>query len=381
MPLAPGSDRATISRNISELTHHGSRPRSHEQIVAIALANADRHPHKDAGGAIPPKEYIEPPADKNRKGGETPSVPGTHDRPDFSNPNDLAPAVPPNRQDEREQGSKAGGHVGLAFGGSMSHGDPLGGLAKPHAVSLGKIAPLAPPKAAMTNIPHPWFERQEARSMGKGFAEGGHVGLASGGGVYPDMPFDGGLIGGSGGGRTDRLPLSVPNDSHVVTADVMSGMGQGHTAFGGRLLTQALRIGPYGVPVPTEIHGHGAPHAPAAPSQHALGESHGGRAQDHGGRVGILAASGEFVIPAEDWVAKDDIDGEHYLHRGVRSLGRDECAKNGKSNPSDEQIMRAGHDVVDRMIKNTRDFVIAWLKRAPKPKKADGGAVGLAAAA
>lgn len=51
MPLLPGSDRATISENIDELTHHGSRKRSHAQIVAIALSNADRHPHADGGSA------------------------------------------------------------------------------------------------------------------------------------------------------------------------------------------------------------------------------------------------------------------------------------------------------------------------------------------
>ena len=50
MPLLPG--KANIGRNISELTHHGSRPRSHQQIVAIALANADRHPRTDGGAAV-----------------------------------------------------------------------------------------------------------------------------------------------------------------------------------------------------------------------------------------------------------------------------------------------------------------------------------------
>lgn len=42
MPLETGSSRETISRNIHELTHHGSRRRSHRQIVAIALAQARR---------------------------------------------------------------------------------------------------------------------------------------------------------------------------------------------------------------------------------------------------------------------------------------------------------------------------------------------------
>lgn len=49
MPLLPG--RKNISRNISELTHHGSRPRSHAQIVAIALSEADRHPRANGGSA------------------------------------------------------------------------------------------------------------------------------------------------------------------------------------------------------------------------------------------------------------------------------------------------------------------------------------------
>src|SRR6266699_272651 len=50
MPLLPGKEN--IGANISELTHHGSRPRSHAQIVAIALSNADRHPNRASGGGI-----------------------------------------------------------------------------------------------------------------------------------------------------------------------------------------------------------------------------------------------------------------------------------------------------------------------------------------
>ena len=42
MPLKRGKSRKVISENISELTHHGSRPRSHKQIVAIALSEARR---------------------------------------------------------------------------------------------------------------------------------------------------------------------------------------------------------------------------------------------------------------------------------------------------------------------------------------------------
>lgn len=38
MPLRPG--KANIGYNIKELTEHGSRPRGHKQIIAIALHEA-----------------------------------------------------------------------------------------------------------------------------------------------------------------------------------------------------------------------------------------------------------------------------------------------------------------------------------------------------
>lgn len=40
MPLT-----GNVSADISELTHHGSRPRSHRQIVAIALHEHAKHMH------------------------------------------------------------------------------------------------------------------------------------------------------------------------------------------------------------------------------------------------------------------------------------------------------------------------------------------------
>jgi hypothetical protein len=43
MPLVPGNSRSAISKNIKELTEHGSRPRSHQQILAIALSHAAKY--------------------------------------------------------------------------------------------------------------------------------------------------------------------------------------------------------------------------------------------------------------------------------------------------------------------------------------------------
>jgi hypothetical protein len=46
MPLKSGRSQKTISSNISELTHHGTRKRSHKQIIAIALAKARERGYK-----------------------------------------------------------------------------------------------------------------------------------------------------------------------------------------------------------------------------------------------------------------------------------------------------------------------------------------------
>lgn len=71
MPLKPGSSPQVISQNIDELTHHGSRLRSHKQIVAIALSNADRSktPHMPSGTPHPRDGSVETPHPIRRKEG------------------------------------------------------------------------------------------------------------------------------------------------------------------------------------------------------------------------------------------------------------------------------------------------------------------------
>lgn len=366
MPLAPGSDRATISENISELTHHGSIPRPHRQIVAIALANADRHPHKADGGPID-LSYSAP-----------------LDRWELQRPpltNGIGHNSPP---------SQAGpvsltGDIGSAGLGRMppmtveyTHREPFsaGGIAGSGAPPHVKLL-ASPSKGIGGGPPHemspsqgtPWWTRSAAR-------EGMHSGFADGGGVMSsseaspwweradarimDQPFSGGLINSAGAGRTDRLPLAVGTESHVVTGDVVSGLGQGNTLAGARILSQALRVGPYGTALPHEIRGHGVPEPrpPTLPASET-GLASGG----HAHRVSILAAGGEFVIPADDWVDRDPQDGKQYVHRGVRSLG--------------EGDLKRGHDLIDRMMKNVREHTIKFLRSAPLPKKSIGGAVGV----
>lgn len=54
MPLKKGNKPEVISQNISELTHHGSKPRSHEQIVAIAVHKSKEN-EKPAAASAPKK--------------------------------------------------------------------------------------------------------------------------------------------------------------------------------------------------------------------------------------------------------------------------------------------------------------------------------------
>lgn len=166
--------------------------------------------------------------------------------------------------------------------------------------------PLSPNQAV------PFFARQADRSLDS--AEQYHPG---------------GLINSGVAGRTDRLPLAVGTDSHVVPADVVSGLGQGNTMAGAHVLSAALGIGPYGTPLPKIAHGSGAPRPPRAQSQASGGNS----------QAKILAAGGEFIVPREV----------------VERLG------NGD--------LKAGHKALDEMIKRVRKHNIKFLKSAPAPKK------------
>ncbi len=287
MPLASGSDQATISRNISELTHHGSIPRSHRQIVAIALSNADRHPHKAFGGGMGMGHIGHVTA--------APKMGGSHA---VMSPSMATPWW--TRASEREMTSQPSG------------------MGMPH-MQAGGMMPMGEAS--------PWWERQDSRQIN-------------------DIPHGGGLIGGSGAGRTDRLPLDVAADSHVIPADVLSGIGQGHSLAGAKFLQAAMATGPYGTPFPHEVHGHGPPRAPGV-SQHMLGEASGGNTR----RTSILAASGEMIIEPHDVEALG--------HRGH------ECGLAKKGEPP----METGHRLIDEMIHHVRQFTIQWLKHAPPPKK------------
>ena len=183
----------------------------------------------------------------------------------------------------------------------------------------------------------PWYERQEAREI-----------------TGNEINHGGGLLNSSIAGRTDRLPVAVAADSHVIPAAEMSGLGQGNTQAGARIISEALKIGPYGTQEPAMVHGSGPPphHPPPVPGQ-VMHEMEGGLAE--GGSTAphkiahCLMAGGEFVIPAEDWH-----DGESW-YRGVRSTGEGDIEK--------------GHKRLRDMTMRIRAHTIKTLKELPGPKK------------
>lgn len=248
---------------------------------------------------------------------------------------------------------------------------------RPHHAFGGGIGSVHIPKmAAMHSSPMsssqgtPWWTRSEAHEVNapinSGFGSHGH--FAAGGmsmsqdtpwwtrseARIDDQPFHGGLINSAVAGRTDRLPLNVPSESHVIPADAVSSAGQGSTQAGSNIWQAAISHGPFGVPFPKEIKGHGPPAAPHP----APGMAEGGSGPAHTERTSILAAGGEMVIPPEDVEAI----GQRAIRQGL--------AKEG------ETALDAGHRLIDEAIKRVRDYTIQWMKKAPPPKKSEGGQVG-----
>lgn len=258
MPLEPGSSNAVVSRNISELTHHGSRPRPHAQIVAIALHNADKYKHRAAGGLA--------------AGG-------------FAMPKPMA-----------------------GLGGA---GAPRMMLPRNHIMATSAPERLANGGFPLGESTTPFFVRNEARN------------------IQNDSFHGGGLFNSDVAGRTDRLPHAVAADSFVMPADVISGLGQGNTMAGAKIMDGILSSGPYGTRLPNirRADGGGTP-----------GVSH------------VMVAGGEYLVH----------------RRELEKMGR-KMRASGKSRARTD--LAAGHewarDFVEKVRKHQKDF----LKNAPKPKK------------
>jgi hypothetical protein len=130
-------------------------------------------------------------------------------------------------------------------------------------------------------------------------------GRASGGRVGP--------LTGATGGRADKLPMHVPDGSHVIPADVVSALGQGNSQHGHKVLA------------------HMFPNSTTGKKTSGL--------RKRGGEVPVMVSDGEFIVSPEDVAHRGNGDVEH------------------------------GHRVLDHFIIHTRQQNIHNLKHLPGPAR------------
>jgi len=155
------------------------------------------------------------------------------------------------------------------------------------------------------------------------------------------------------GGRTDHIPMNVLEGSYVLPADIVSGLGEGNTLAGTKLINNMFSSGPFGVGAKT-------PQFSALPkpsldeygsmqkmfNTQNLGQINAAQKADGGpvmsGKyrpVPIVAAGGEYVIHPDD----------------VKRLG------NGD--------MERGHDYLDNFVKGVRKHLVKTLSKLPGPRR------------
>lgn len=165
---------------------------------------------------------------------------------------------------------------------------------------------------SLASPPVPFTERNEARN------------------IADDTFHPNGLFNSDTAGRTDRLPHAVAADSFVVPADVVSGLGQGNTLAGAKIMDGILSTGPFGTPLPRGRRADGG--------------------NTDGGVSHVMVAGGEYLV-----------DRPH-----VEALGR--RMRKGKKSRAHSDLA-AGHEALRAMVDKVRAHQKKFLASAPKPKK------------
>lgn len=139
-------------------------------------------------------------------------------------------------------------------------------------------------------------------------------------------------------GRTDHLPMHVPEGAYVIPADIISGMGEGNSVAGFKIAKNLFTQPFYNMRKATS---KSLPYADGMPyGVPAVGRKSGGEVGDEGGKaIPIVAAGGEHVI--------------HPKH--VAAIG--------------EGSLEDGHRILDEFVKQYRQHLIATLKKLPGPQK------------
>jgi len=164
-----------------------------------------------------------------------------------------------------------------------------------------------------------------------------------------------GLITMAVGGRTDHIPMNVLEGSYVLPADIVSGLGEGNTLAGAKLIQNGFSKGPFGLSRPSGVEIPGPKTLPTLnpynPNPFSAGQTKttqnpnptmadGGPVMSgHYRAVPIVAAGGEYVV-------HPDV---------VKKLGGGDINK--------------GHDYLDKFVKGVRHHLINTLSKLPGPKR------------
>lgn len=281
MPLHPGTSPAVFSRNVSDMIRAG-----HPRAQALAASYREQRQHRAPGGPVLPP-MAGPGALPSPQAGlgqisSPQAAPG------------LPMGIPP-----MPPGSAPNAPPGMMGGLGALGAPPMGG--KPLGMAAGG-SPIAST---------PFFARQESRGVAKT-----------------------GPVIGSGLGRGDAKAISVPGGSHVIPADVVSGIGQGNSGAGHSILSRMFSGGPYGTSAPKMGHGMGPPRPPRASGFGPM--AHGGAA-GNGIPVKIQISDGEFTVPP-------------HIVNAIGGGNQDR-----------------GHAILDAFIKHERKKHISVLRKLPPP--------------
>jgi hypothetical protein len=160
-------------------------------------------------------------------------------------------------------------------------------------------------------------------------------------------------------GRTDHLPIHVPNKAYVLPADIVSGMGQGNTMAGFKIAKRLPRLFTtsfYG----TKKAGEGMPYGGSFYGQGKAGEGvpYGGEGLPYHGVPAPHAAGGSSQAheDGDDGVPIVAAGGEHvYRPAEVEMIGGGDIDR--------------GHDILDAFVKQYRAEHIKTLKALPGPRR------------
>ena len=177
-------------------------------------------------------------------------------------------------------------------------------------------------------------------------------------------------------GRTDHVPMHVPNGAYVLPSQHVSHLGQNNTEAAFTRLNHVFGPGSQyhqkglalhkGAGLPSAPAGKGlspgAPRMPHGASSGATGvpglDLKAGGVADHGeDHVPIMAAGGEFVVdsPAVAAVGHEALTAQYGAKETDKATWK--------------QLLKAGHDSLDHWVEQSKPKHIKTLQKLPGPEK------------